>query len=288
MAMISVARAGANIGSFSPEEIREGLRSGRFLTTDLGWKEGMAEWRALPEIAAAEGPVPLSAATTTTASGSTSETLAPGSGLPWEHRERLGIFKAFFDTVILILSQPTAAFGIMKTEGGLTDPLLFALIGGSAGMIVSFLFQIGLQSLGYLGDGKNAISGIFGMGIGIVVFILIMPILVIVGMFVGSGILHLCLMIVGGARKPFETTFRVVAFSCGATYLLALIPICGGAIAGIYNIVLQCLGLARTHEIAAGRALIAVLLPLIICCGGALLLAFLVGGIGALTELSRH
>ena len=109
-------------------------------------------------------------------------------------------------------------------------------------MIVSFLLQIGLQSVGFMADRQSAI---FGMGFGIVFGVILLPVILVCGMFVGSGVLHLCLMIVGGAKKPFETTFRVVCFSSGSTYLLAMIPFCGGFVAAIYNIVLQCMGLAR-------------------------------------------
>jgi hypothetical protein len=154
-------------------------------------------------------------------------------------------------------------------------------------MIVSFLFQIGLQSIGLMGSSQNAIGSVFGMGIGIVVFIFLVPVLMIVGMFIGSGILHLSLMIVGGAKKPFETTFRVVCFASGSTYLLSMIPICGGMIAGVWNIVVECIGLARAHEIDTGKAVLAVLLPIIVCCGGLLLLGIL-GGFSALSLFPRH
>ncbi len=41
MAMIHVARDGAKIGEFSRDEVREGLRTGKFLPTDMAWEEGM-------------------------------------------------------------------------------------------------------------------------------------------------------------------------------------------------------------------------------------------------------
>jgi hypothetical protein len=163
---------------------------------------------------------------------------------------------------------------MMKTEGGLMEPLLFALIGGSAGMIVSFLMQIGLQSAGFMADRNSAI---LGMGMGIVFGVILMPVIIVCLMFIASGILHLCLMIVGGAKKPFETTFRVVCFSSGSTYLLAMIPVCGGMIAALYNLVLECMGLARAHETEIGKAIMAVLLPILVCCGGAMLVALVTG-----------
>jgi hypothetical protein len=295
MATIHVARDGTNIGTFSIEEVREGLRTGRFLPSDMAWEAGMPDWRPLSQVVA-EKPTavtPASGATGTNVlpvfpSSSSSGAAASGGGLPWEHREQLGIFKAYFDTVSMVLTKPGEAFAMMKTEGDMMGPMLFALIGGSAGMIVSFLLQIALQSIGVMGSGQNAIANVFGMGIGILLFIVLVPVMMIAGMFLGSGILHLCLMIVGGAKKPFETTFRVVCFSSGSTYLLSMIPFCGGMIAGVWNIVLECIGLARAHETDTGKAVMAVLLPIIVCCGGALLIVILMGGFGALSQFSRH
>jgi len=260
----------------------------------MAWEAGMPDWRPLSQVMADKpaGAPPVSGVTGTNALPvapfvSSSGAAASGGGLPWEHREQLGMFKAYCDTVSMVLTKPGEAFAMMKTEGDMTGPMLFALIGGSAGLIVCFLLQIALQSIGVMGSGRNAIAGMFGMGIGIFLLIVLVPVLIIVGMFLGSGILHLCLMIVGGAKKPFETTFRVVCFSSGSTYLLSMIPFCGGMIAGVWNIVLECIGLARAHEIETGKAVMAVLLPVIVCCGVALLFSFLVGG-GVLTQFWRH
>ena len=262
MATIHVARDGAKLGEFSLEEIREGLGTGQFRPTDLGWQSGMADWRPLSDFAV-EKPAPLVADVT---SPTSAEAAPPETGLPWEHRHEIGFFKAFFDTASVLLTKPSEAFVMMKREGGLTDPLLFALIGGSAGTIVSTLFQIGLASIPAVGGGSNNVVAMFGWGM-VIGFLLLTPLFLAAGMFVGSGLLHLCLMLLGGANKPFETTFRVVCFSSGAAYLFSIIPFCGGYITPIYNIVLECIGISRAHETTMGKAVLAVLLPLIVCCG---------------------
>ncbi|MEY2490656.1 MAG: hypothetical protein QOC70_2598 [Verrucomicrobiota bacterium] len=293
MATIHVARDGTNMGTFSIEEVREGLSTGRFLPTDMAWEAGMSDWRPLSQVMAGKpaGAMPESRAPETTglpiSSSGPSPAASPDAGLPWEHREQLGFFKAYFDTVILVLTKPAEAFAMMKKEGDLMGPMLFALIGGCAGMIVSILLQIALQSFGFMADRQSGMLGMGVVGIWAVGYILLSPVLVIVGMFIVSGILHLCLMIVGGARKPFETTFRVVCFSSGSTALLSMIPFCGGMISGVWNIVLECIGLARAHEINTGKAVLAVLLPIIVCCGGAIILGIL-GGFGALSLFPKH
>lgn len=163
-------------------------------------------------------------------------------------------------------------------------PMLFALIGGCAGMIVSFLLQV-LLSVGFMADRPFFMIGIRTAGLW--GFILLIPVLVIVGMFIVSGIFHLCLKILGGAKKSFETTFHVVCFSSGSTSLLSMFPFCGGMIAAVWNLVLECIGLARAHEIDTGKAVLAVLLPVVVCCGGAILNATL-GDFWLLSLISNH
>ena len=292
MATIHVARDGTNLGTFSIEEIREGLRSGRFLPTDMAWEAGMTDWRPLSQVMAGKPGDATPAPGTTEAnvvpvsSTGASPAANSGGGLPWEHREQLGFFKAFFDTVIMVLTKPGEAFVMMKKEGDFLGPMLYALIGGCAGLIVSVLIQIPLQSIGFMADRQNAMFGMGALGLWTFGYILLSPVLVIAFMFIVSGILHLCLMIVGGARRPFETTFRVVCFSSGSNSWLSMIPFCGGMISGVWNIVLEIIGVARAHEIDTGKAAMAVLLPIIVCCGGLILLGIL-GGFSALSLLPK-
>ena len=286
MAMIHVNRGATSLGAFSEEEVRDGLRTGRFVPTDIGWREGMANWQPLsqfPELGAAAPAAPPAQI----GASATPETTAPRSGLPWEHRQERGLFNAFVETLVLVLTKPGEAFTIMKREGGLGEPLIYALIGGCLGGIVSLLFSLGLQSVGFFADRHNTFGAMTGMGVGSAAFIVLVPLFIVIGLFIGSAIVHLCLMIVGGANQSFETTFRVIAFSQGSTGPLQMIPICGGLIAGVWALVCNCIGLARAHETDTGRAVFAVFLPLIVCCGGVLLIALMFGGLGAWSA-SQH
>src|SRR5476651_1619715 len=120
MATIHVNRGGTNLGTFSEEEVRNGLRAGRFQATDLGWREGMAAWQPLSqftEFAAdiAAAPAAGSAAPTPPPAPGTPPsrpaavvaTPAPPhgarTGLPWENRLGHGLVAAFFETVRLVL-----------------------------------------------------------------------------------------------------------------------------------------------------------------------------------------
>ena len=282
MAMIHVNRGTTTLGVFSDDEVREVLSAGRFAPTDIGWREGMATWQPLsqfPEFGvAAVGsdvqPVQPGAAPIST-------TVPERTGLPWEHRQERGFFNAFIETLTMVLTRPAEAFSVMKREGGFGEPLIYALIGGCVGGIVAFLFSLGFQSMGLFADKNNGLATITGMGIGLAAIIIVLPLFIVIGLFIGSGIVHLCLMIVGGANQPFETTFRVVAFSQGSAGPLQIIPLCGGLISGVWGLVCNCIGLARAHQTDTGRAVLAVFLPLIVCCGGGLLIAFMFGAMGA-------
>jgi hypothetical protein len=283
MPMIHVARDGAKLGEFTLEQIRAGLTTGQFRPTDLAWQSGMAEWRPLGELVGATSAPPPAA----TSLSVTAAPAAAASGLPWEHRQQLGLVKAWFDTVSLLITRPSDAFTMMRPEGGMTDPLLFGLIGGCAGSVVSILLQ-GLISSIPAFAGRNDVFDYFGVShfAFIIIYAVLSPLLVAIGLFLGSAILHVCLMLVGGANRSFETTFRVVCFTGGAANLFSMIPMCGGIIAAVYHIVLNCIGLSRAHPTTTGKALLAIFLPLIICCGVCVILVVVLGGFGAF--MNKH
>src|SRR5438876_4710685 len=277
MAMIHVNRGATSLGAFSEEQVREGLRTGRFAPTDIGWREGMATWQPLsqfPEL----GVTAPTAPPAQVGAAATLEPAPPRGGLPWDERQTKGLFNAFIETLQMVLSTPVAAFTAMKREGGLGEPLLYAIIGGTFGAVFAITYNFVLRSFTPFADRHDALPHLFA-GLGWIFLLVLTPLFVVIGMFVLSAILHVCLMIVGGAKQSFETTFRVVCFAEGSASPLLVIPFCGGFIVGIWKIILYCIGLTHAHETDTGRVVIAVLLPLIVCCGGFLLLIF--GAFGA-------
>jgi hypothetical protein len=286
------------LGAFPEEQVREGLRVGRFAASDLAWREGMANWQPLsqfPEFAAevaAAGPAapsaqpPPTSAITPAAAGSTSETPALRSGLPWEHRQERGLWNAFIETLQMVLTRPSDAFTAMRREGGLSEPLLYAVIGGSFGAVFAFVYNFVFRSFALFPTRHAAFDRVMG-GIGLILLLIFMPLLVAIGTFIGSAIYHVCLMIVGGAKQSFETTFRVICFGGGSVSPLLVVPFCGSLIALVWKIVVYSIGLARAHETETGRAVLAVLLPLIVCCGAGLLVLMMFGAIGAWSA-SQH
>ena len=294
--MIHVNRGGTNLGVFSEDDVRDGLRTGRFLPTDLGWREGMAQWQplsqfseftadlpgAVPPVAEAAAPTPPVGAGGP-ALPPAAEAVQPRSGLPWEHRETRGFFNGFFDTLVMVLTKPDVAFSVMRREGGLTDPLWYAVIGGAIGAIVAFVMSLLASSVGLIGTRHDMMGAMTGMTLSWFGFF-IRLLMVVIAPFISAALVHVSLMLLGGAKQAFETTFRVIAFAQGSTAPLQLVPCCGGLIALVWNLIASCIGIARAHEIDTGRATLAVLLPLIVCCGGAFFILFLFGGVAALSS----
>ncbi len=187
----------------------------------------------------------------------------PRTGPPWESQR--AAIDAFIATARGVLLEPTMFFDTMRRDGGLGPPLAYGVIGISAGMLVSMMYQTVFHGFGMpfvpfqLRDMAVGVAGIF-------VWAIVAPILALVILFVNSAIYHVLLMLFGGARQSYETTFRVTAYAAGSTILLSILPICGGLIGSIWNIVVSIIGLARAHETTTGKAAAAVLVPMLLCC----------------------
>jgi hypothetical protein len=189
---------------------------------------------------------------------------------PWEDESR-PIFDRWKDTVIAVFTGPTAFFDAMRQEGGIGAPLMFAIIGGWVGIAASQVWNYIGSSLLHIAMFQRASLSRFapmmgGSFSGMLCAIVLAPVYMAIGLFIGAGIVHLCLMLVGGAKRPFETTFRVVAYTSGSITLLNVVPLCGGMVGGIWALVVEVIGLSRAHQITTGKALVAVLIPVAAAC----------------------
>ena len=201
---------------------------------------------------------------------------------PWESGE--GFFSAFLKTAWEALSSPTKFFRKVSAGEGYLSALIFGTISGVIGFGGTFLWQ-------WLTLARVFLVPRFAYPVQIFPFIAVMvamPFLVAFSILLGSCVTHLCLMIVGGNKKGFESTFRAISYSLSGD-LFGIIPFIGGTIGGIYALVLIIIGVREGHGISTGRAILAVLLPIIVAAGFGILAAILIplflgrmffGGIG--------
>ncbi len=209
---------------------------------------------------------------------------------PWEEMERVGFWKALWDTITGVLFSPADFFARMPVVGGIDRPLLFGLLVGSVSTVVEtmvglsgWFWPTGIRHYPGIPEFPQLFPSWTSHAIMLPLVALSAPMIVLLRTFVWAGIMHLCLMLVGGAQRGFEATFRVVVYSEAAS-LFRIIPLCGGIVALPWMIVVQVIGFKQAHQISSGKAIGAMVLPLLLCCGCvvSLVLALGVGVFSAL------
>jgi len=194
------------------------------------------------------------------------------AGVPWENRQTLGFFPALFENVRLCLFEAAKFFEQMPKRENLGAALGYLTILGWVGAAGGFLWSLALRgpqmallrNMGIEPPARTlapALEGILYFGA-----ILLAPVFILIAAFIWCAIVHVILWIIGGAREGFEATLRVYSYSAGSTSLFHLVPICGGLVGLIWSLVLQIIGLSRAHGVSPGKAAVAVLLPLALCC----------------------
>jgi hypothetical protein len=172
--------------------------------------------------------------------------------------------QTFIATVQAVVLRPVDFFSGILRQGDFINPLIFAIICYEVAAILGGLLR--LVGIGATNQG-------FGGFIGSIIFA---PIVAVIGLFIGAGILHLLVMLIVGSRNSgFEATFRVVAYSA-VTSFVSWIPFIGG-ILSLYGIYLGIVGIREVHNTTTGRAALVVLIPAAVLFLIALALIALVG-----------
>ena len=201
------------------------------------------------------------------------------SKTPWEDRALNGFFNGLFKTVNEVLFRPSAFFKKMPVAGGLTDPLLYAMIVGTVGLLFLSVWHLVLHDpmQSFVTPEMSAAGRGISSNVASPLGTAMIPFVLILWLFIVSGMLHLFVMIVGGAKAGFEATFRVVSYSV-SPFLFLVIPYCGVVITPLWALSLFMIGIRDAHETTGGKATAAVLFPFLFCCGMMVLAAFLFMG----------
>lgn len=200
---------------------------------------------------------------------------AAASSVPWERRDEIGLAAALIETTKQVLTGPTDFFRRMPVAGGVGSPLLYAVIIGYLGILVSAVYSAVFMlvggaargAFGAFGDRPEVarmVEAFSGWG-GIIGQVLFGPFGIVIGLFVSTAIVHLMLMLLDGASQGFEATLRVLSYAHAAS-ILAIVPFCGGLIALVWSLILWIIGLAEAQRIPVWKAALAVLLPILFCC----------------------
>lgn len=213
------------------------------------------------------------------------------TGPPWERDG--ASFSSYIETVKQGFGQTAYFYSDMRREG-FGPAFLLYMITSFVGALIGLAYQFAMNALGFslgaLGGGGADGGAAFGAMmasslVGAVIGLAIGMICSAIGIFLWSGIVHLFLMMFGGANYGYEATFRVIAYTQCVTAPLVLIPICGQFVQFICSLVFWIIGLSRIHDTSGGKAAGAVLLPFVVCCGA--IIAFYAFVIAAVVTASQ-
>lgn len=200
----------------------------------------------------------------------------PEAPSPFAERARRGFFAAFFETWKLVATQPQQFFARVRIDQTGTA-VLFGVIAATVGNAAAAVY-------GYF-SGQQALLALQPMiqnmpeeqarfmrlymqalsGGSTLAQLVLAPLLTVIGMYVGSAILHLLLLLFRGATRGFDATLTVVAYANGINLLLA-VPACGWFLAVVWGLVATIIGLGAIHRCGTGKAAAAVLAPAALAC----------------------
>jgi len=146
---------------------------------------------------------------------------------------------------VSVLLNPLGFFSEMRRTGGYLEPLVFAVAAGLAAGIVRMV--IGLVGWGfYMTTGAALVA------------IVLTPIFVAIGSFIGGGIFYLIWQAMG-SKASFETAYGCAAYVTAIApivVLIRLIPYAGGVIALAWGCWLLVVASEKVHGIARNKALL--------------------------------
>ncbi len=192
--------------------------------------------------------------------------------VPWDRRRELGLFRAFFSTLVALLRSPRATVEAADPDGRLGDSLLFGALAYALGFLPSLAFYgaiLGPRLAGlppaerFQGLSGPALAALAIALLAALGFALLLGQLVIV-----ACIEWLALRLLGAREASVTRAVRAHAFSAAA-FALGLVPLVGPPVATFCAAGLRVLAVRRFQRVSLGRAALAVAAPLAFLCVGA-------------------
>ena len=137
-----------------------------------------------------------------------------------------------------VLTAPADFYRQMPKSGGFLDPILFLIVMAVVGAII-------LVFCGFVGLGP---MGALGVGIGSMLF---MPIMAIIGSFIGGAIMFVIWKLMG-TQENFETAYRCIAYASAiypVTALFGLIPYLGSIVGIAWGFYLMFIATKEVHHL---------------------------------------
>ncbi len=190
---------------------------------------------------------------------------AAGSGPAWEE-EGVPLLSGLWRTVWQVLLHPVRTFQApARLEMG--PPFSFGLILGTLGAAAQAFWS-------HLQGDDSALWLIF-----------LAPLVTGISLFLNPALVQMFLRLVGGGRRGYKATFRVMAYA-NAGGIFYLVPKVGIAVGAVWSLVVTVAGLAATHGVSRWRPFWALVLMVFAVAVVVFLFAMALVGIGAVQALS--
>lgn len=185
---------------------------------------------------------------------SAAEAAAPNP-IPWEDAG-LSRLRGLGRTLGQSLFYPRAFFQDFPREGW-QEALSFGLIVGTAGLLAclywQLLFYLGISRL--LGTMPAVTKTFFLVGSGAIITMMLLSPLIVLGSLLFSSLgLWLAVGLTGGPWPGFTVVWRLTCYAQGAM-VLAVLPLLGGPVAGLWNLFLLYRGVQGGLGLSSWRAL---------------------------------
>lgn len=174
----------------------------------------------------------------------------------------------FIEKVKGILLDPTGTFQNLRDEdmgGALRYFVIWLLIFSALSALILALVGTVIFSMIPQTEELEMFNSFIGSGGGIIlagIGFIAMLIFGVIGIFIGGAVIHLGALLVSGA-KGYHQTVKSLVYGLTPSFLFGWIPFVG-IIGSIWSLILVIFGMKELHEISTGKAVIAVLIPVII------------------------
>lgn len=172
------------------------------------------------------------------------------STIPWEKRDKIGLLKAFLETVRGVLLRPLEFFDRLKIKDSYVGPLSF--------YFVVLLVTLGLSVFFYLFFPQHASLSITNAIHVWITWLVVMSLTI----FIISAIAHVSAKLLGGQHN-FKATFNIFAY-ISACNILRIIPFIGTFISLAWGIIIGVIGFKKVHKLNTAKALLTYLSPWLI------------------------
>jgi hypothetical protein len=204
-------------------------------------------------------------------------TLEPS--FPWPPAEGVGVLAAAGRTWRESVFDAASFFRRMPDDAPL-GPALVYLVGVTVlASGIQLFWDMLLLAVRPPGDGAGSLFLPTSPRQALITFFF-SPFVMLAALFVGAGVWHIVLRILGGARGRYGTTARVFAYAQGPQ-LFAIVPFLGTLVGGVWGLAIAVIGLREAHRTTTGKAVAAVLIPILLLFGLFFVFALLIAA-GAL------